>query len=163
MKRKHGLTPLQRIERCRTYNGNCWEVSFSPNKQYPLIKVDGRHLSVHRVVFETLVGPIENGLYVLHRCDNPRCHNPAHLYLGTLSQNMQDMWKRGRHAVPRRRVDVAQILKLQKDETKSQKEIADETGCAQTTVSVVLRQHALARGRHTSFGKHKSWATRKQK
>lgn len=97
MKRKHGLSPMERIARQRVVVGECWEVSLSPNKVYPQLKVGGVNIAVHRVVFEVHNGPLTEGAYVLYHCDNPRCHRPEHLYAGTLSDNMRDMWARGRH------------------------------------------------------------------
>ena len=56
----------------------------------------GRHLYAHRVAWELTNGPIPAGLLALHRCDNPPCCNPAHLFLGTNRDNTADMDQKGR-------------------------------------------------------------------
>lgn len=50
----------------------------------------------HRHSWEMANGPIPEGYYVLHRCDNRKCVNPDHLYIGTQQENMNDMYARGR-------------------------------------------------------------------
>lgn len=50
----------------------------------------------HRVAWEVNNGPIPEGLFVLHHCDNRACCNPEHLYVGTKGDNMRDMSVRGR-------------------------------------------------------------------
>jgi hypothetical protein len=50
----------------------------------------------HRVAYALAIGPIPSGLGVLHRCDNPPCCNPSHLFLGTQADNLKDMWAKGR-------------------------------------------------------------------
>lgn len=55
-----------------------------------------------RVAWEIHNGPIQDGLFVLHKCDNPNCVNPMHLFLGTQRDNMQDMIKKGRRPATKR-------------------------------------------------------------
>lgn len=50
----------------------------------------------HRVAWELMRGPIPDGMLVCHRCDNPRCCNPSHLFLGDQRANMRDASDKGR-------------------------------------------------------------------
>lgn len=52
----------------------------------------------HRIAWMLINGPIPDGLWVLHRCDNPPCVRPDHLFLGTAQQNTDDMVSKGRAA-----------------------------------------------------------------
>jgi hypothetical protein len=50
----------------------------------------------HRFVWQIKMGEIPNGMFICHRCDNRRCCNPAHLFVGTYQDNIDDMNKKGR-------------------------------------------------------------------
>ncbi len=65
-------------------------------RPYGSLKVDGRETLAHRLMWEVTHGPIAGDLLVLHRCDNPPCCNPAHLFLGTKKDNAQDALMKGR-------------------------------------------------------------------
>lgn len=54
-------------------------------------------VAAHRFVFEQTNGPIGRGLFVCHRCDNPACCNPGHLFVGSPKANTQDSLIKGRH------------------------------------------------------------------
>lgn len=68
---------------------------------YGLIKVDGIMELAHRVSWRVFRGPIPDGIKVLHECDLPLCINPDCLFLGTLSDNTQDMLSKGRNTPTR--------------------------------------------------------------
>ena len=57
-----------------------------------------RTIKAHRLSWETFIGPIPDGLCVLHHCDNPCCINPHHLFLGTNGDNNRDAKSKGRSA-----------------------------------------------------------------
>lgn len=70
----------------------CWLWVASTNRcGYGQINMGLRPELAHRVSYEHHVGPIADGLHVLHSCDTPACCNPEHLFLGTHMDNMADM------------------------------------------------------------------------
>lgn len=63
---------------------------------YGMMWVGKQNQAAHRVSWQIHFGPIPDGLFVLHRCDNMPCVNPAHLWLGTQLDNMRDRSAKGR-------------------------------------------------------------------
>lgn len=92
--------PLSRIwDRLERIDGQCWIWPGAKlNSGYGCINVKGRTITTHRVAWELSNGqPVPNGLQVLHRCDVRLCCNPAHLFVGTQSENLLDMAAKGRY------------------------------------------------------------------
>ena len=77
----------------------CWEVtSHKPQSRgYIPIMRNGVFYLIHRLIFKIIYGPIPPGMCVCHSCDNRKCINPEHLFLGTDQDNTNDMMKKGRH------------------------------------------------------------------
>ena len=65
---------------------------------YGVIRFGSKHRRAHRVAYELAHGPIPTDLFVCHTCDNPRCCNPRHLWLGSPGDNMADRDSKGRQA-----------------------------------------------------------------
>jgi len=77
----------------------CWEWQGSLGRTgYGKFWSGGKLRSAHRVAWEFTHGQIPDDLCVCHKCDNPRCVNSAHLFLGTLTDNNQDRDRKGRTA-----------------------------------------------------------------
>lgn len=101
---------------------------------------DGKRVRLtHRVAYEVARGPIPDGFCVCHRCDNRRCVNPNHLFLGTQSDNIRDMFAKGRNrdqrgaAGPRAKLTSEAVLAI-RESTATQLEIARQFGVHQVTV-----------------------------
>lgn len=76
---------------------SCWEwQGHRDDKGYGDVMFCGREQGAHRFAWESEFGHIPNGLYVLHKCDNPPCVRPDHLFLGTKADNSLDMVRKGR-------------------------------------------------------------------
>jgi DNA-binding CsgD family transcriptional regulator len=77
----------------------CWEWLGTIKRGYGMLSVKSITKYSHRVSYEAFIGPIPSGMCVCHKCDNPGCCNPDHLFLGTVLDNMTDMVSKSRSAI----------------------------------------------------------------
>lgn len=136
---------------------SCWEWTAArgwnngvPNSGYGQYNVHRKGVYAHRYAWEITNGPIPEKTLVLHKCDNPICVRPDHLFLGTHNDNMADMTMKGRRSrvgSPGLSNPRAKLTKEQADAIrlkhlyfqKTQHELAREYGVCQTTISRVTR------------------------
>ena len=79
--------------------GGCWIwIGTKWSSGYGYIRKNRKIQSAHRYFYSLYKGEFDQNLNVLHVCDNPSCVNPEHLFLGTHTDNMRDMTRKGRHA-----------------------------------------------------------------
>lgn len=76
-----------------------WVGRYTSSAGYGIIRYGDGDRFAHRESFRRCRGLIVDGLWVLHRCDNPPCCNPAHLFLGTCRDNVRDSMSKGRRRV----------------------------------------------------------------
>lgn len=80
-------------------NTGCWFwIAAVIGRGYGQFRYQGRLWVAHRVSWELAYGPVPAELWVLHKCDQPCCVNPEHLFLGTHDDNMDDMVRKARSA-----------------------------------------------------------------
>jgi hypothetical protein len=104
----------------------------------------GKYLLAHRVSYELHNGPIPEGLVVMHKCDNPKCVNPAHLMLGTTAENIKDAYAKGRKLTPFKQGEAHHIAVLNADIVREirasplkNSQLARLYGCSRNAVSAV--------------------------
>lgn len=120
----------------------CWEWTASKTSSgYGKIFVTGKLCGAHRVSYELRHGPIQSGMRVLHRCDNPACINPDHLFLGSDADNVADMISKGRqqrgykHYRAKLSENDVRAIRSAKNETPNN--LAKQFGVTASTISFI--------------------------
>ena len=106
----------------------CWEwMAFRDRHGYGRIGCSGRRIkTAHRVSWEMVCGEIPDGMFVLHRCDNPACVRPDHLFLGTQKDNMLDCAQKGRYCGTLNVGDVLEIREKYANGNTSHRKLGKE-------------------------------------
>jgi hypothetical protein len=137
-------------------SGGCWNWAGAINNRgNGQVHLHGKTVLAHRASFEAFNGPVRNGLWVLHRCDNRRCVNPDHLFLGDGALDMQDCASKGRlhfQKAPRcgekhsqaklTARQVAEMRELYKSGRFTKKELAGQFRISETQAGKILRHEA---------------------
>lgn len=113
----------------------------------------------HRFAYRQVNGDIPAGLHVLHRCDNPRCVNPAHLWLGTNADNVRDRCAKGRTRAGR-----ATLERRAKGETHGRVKLREadvlairEASANGTENKALAERYCVSRAAITLIVKRKNW------
>lgn len=137
----------------------CWPwQGFTKETGYGRFKLrTGATVAAHRLAYFLARGEWPGSLHVCHRCDNPPCCNPTHLFLGSHADNMADMEAKGRRSAPRgekqhlAKLTVEQVrdmrLRYNRGRRGDGSAAAAEFGISRSAVSAILRrrtwQHVL--------------------
>ncbi len=126
--------------------GDCWPwLGAKYPSGYGVFSVKRRARRAHRIAYIISRGPLPEGVLVLHKCDNPICCNPNHLFLGTSLDNVEDRNAKGRQAQGARsskaKLTAEQVCDIRADQ-RSQREIAKSYNLCKSTIGYIKRGEA---------------------
>lgn len=132
--------------------GECWVwTAAATPKGYGTFGFLGKNVYAHRWSYSRYVGPIPYKKQVCHRCDNPRCVRPSHLFVGTPAENTADMVAKGRArggsnkgsdhpSAKLTEVDVMEIRKIYACREATQAELAERFGVVKGLIGLITRR-----------------------
>lgn len=119
------------------------------NTGYGYFKLDNRCCGTHRVVMSIINDGINNdSSFVLHKCDNPSCVNPSHLYFGNGKDNEKDKKERNRHA----RGEKINTAKLKEEDVLEMRKIRKETGLSYQNIAKMFGVRKITARRNIFLG-----------
>jgi len=132
--------------------GKCWEWTGGRNDGYGCMKIVKNELT-HRISWRIKFGEIQDGMCVLHKCDNRICVNPEHLFLGTNADNVRDRTLKGRSNRPKsfnnqefklNPEKVIKIRKIRESTDLTYNEIAKLFNVSGHTIFSICKRHVWA-------------------
>ena len=131
---------------------DCWEWIGARSKQgYGDIFLRGKHRKAHRVFYETFVSSIPDGKILCHKCDNPICVNPNHMFIGTCLDNVMDCISKGRKKTKLSEADVVEIRENKSGLTR--KQLSEQYGVTDREIYRIMKQITWK-----NIENNKSWA-----
>ena len=118
--------------------GDCWIWFKVKPGTYGRIMVNGKKVKAHRYSYEKKYGPIPSGLHACHTCDNPRCINPAHLFVSDNVGNMRDKALKRRAPAKLTDEQVLTIRRTQFGDGVTQRSVAKLYGVDPSHISRIL-------------------------
>jgi|SRR5208282_818895 len=130
---------------------NCHICISHVNGRYPRARINGKRITLNRYFWEKEYGPIPEGMFVCHNCDNTQCINPEHFFLGTALDNAHDRDNKGRHRYISLKGNKNNSKKLTKEmvlqirqEEGYQKDIAKKYDISQSMVEKIKNKKVWA-------------------
>lgn len=125
----------------------CWNWTGSLHSQgYGVIRSQRKHHLAHRASYLVFKGPVPDNLLVCHHCDNRKCVNPEHLFLGTVDDNQKDMKHKDRSVFGERaswaklnQKQVIEILSLRGTTTLTQRAVAKRYGVSPSLICMIWK------------------------
>ena len=146
------------IEQCNANigDGPCLEWPFARNELgYGTLRYKGKTALANRVAYDLFIGPLTPDMLALHRCDNPPCFRPSHLFAGTNADNSQDCTEKGRHSDnrglrnPRRKISEDDVKVIRAEYRFHSREhgtvaLARRFGLTSATVLAIIKRRLWA-------------------
>lgn len=142
------VTPVEAFHAKVSHQSGCWIWQGAVSGTgYGQFSVAGRTVKAHRFAYEEAFGPIPAGVLVCHRCDDPLCVKPSHLFLGSSADNSGDMVNKGRsfknrgeaHGLAKLTDDQVRLMRRLALEGMPTRRIAEVFGMSRSRIGDIIR------------------------
>lgn len=148
----HGKTAEERFNHYVIKCDGCWDWSGSKDVNgYGRLNINSVPALAHRVSWAVHNGPIPEGKHVLHKCDNPSCSNPDHLFLGTHRENVADKMQKDRHRYGVSKGEKHGCSKLTEDQVR-------EIRASKGSSLIIAKQYGVSGRTVREIRTRQSWA-----